>query len=180
MLTITVGDKEVYDESTEEFKAHGGFVLELEHSLVSLSKWESVFEKPFLTNDSKSVAEIIGYVKAMCLLPNIPETVFQKLSGENFQEINSYIDAKMSATWFNDRQQSKKSQEVVTSELIYYWMTVYRIPFICETWHLNRLFTLIRICNVKQDKPKTMTRTEQAVEQRRINAERRARFNSTG
>lgn len=179
MLKITVGDKEVYDESTQEFKAQGGVVLELEHSLVSLSKWESEFEKPFLTNDPKTGLEIIGYVRAMCLTSDIPETIFQKLSGENFQEINSYIDAKMSATWFNDKQ-TERSREVVTSELIYYWMTVYRIPFICETWHLNRLFTLIRICNVKQDKPKTMTRTEQALEQRRINAERRARFNSTG
>lgn len=179
MLKITVGDKEVYDESIQEFKAQGGVVLELEHSLVSLSKWESEFEKPFLTNDPKSGLEIIGYVRAMCLRPDIQETVFQKLSGENFQEINSYIDSKMSATWFNEKQ-SERSREVVTSELIYYWMTVYRIPFTCETWHLNRLFTLIRICNVKQDKPKPMTRAEQASEQRRINAERRARFNSTG
>jgi hypothetical protein len=179
MLTITVLGTETFNETTSEFGTEGDVILELEHSLVSLSKWESEFEKPFLTNDPKSLEEIIGYVRAMCLDPKVPKDIFQKLSGANFQEINSYIDAKMSATWFNDRG-SSPSREVVTSELIYYWMTVYSIPFICETWHLNRLFTLIRICNVKQDKPKQMSRADQAVEQRRINAERRARFNSTG
>jgi hypothetical protein len=179
MLKLTVLGSEVFDETTSEFKTSGDVVLELEHSLVSLSKWESEFEKPFLTNDPKSVDEIVGYVKAMCLTPDIPETIFKKLSGENFQEINLYIDSTMSATTFSERR-PQRSQEIVTSELIYYWMTVYNIPFECETWHLNRLFTLIRICNIKQDKPKPMSRADQAAEQRRLNAERRARFNSTG
>lgn len=169
----------MYNETLGEFITAGDISLELEHSLVSLSKWESIFEKPFLSNDPKTAEEIVGYVRAMCLTPNIPESIFEKLSGENFDEVNSYIDAKMSATWFNEKA-SKRSTEIVTSELIYYWMTVYRIPFTCETWHLNRLFTLIRICNVKQDTPKKMSRAEQASEQRRLNAERRARFNSTG
>lgn len=179
MLKLKVLGTEVFNETTSEFGTDGDVVLELEHSLVSLSKWESKFEKPFLTGESKSTNEIIGYVRAMCLTPDIPETIFKKLSGENFQEINSYIDAKMTATTFSDRK-SRGSNEVVTSELIYYWMTVYTIPFACETWHLNRLFTLIRICNLKQEKPKQMSRAEQASEQRRLNAERRSRFNSTG
>lgn len=179
MLTITVLGREDFNEVTSEFVTDGDVVLELEHSLVSLSKWESEFEKPFLTDDSKSSEEVLGYVRAMCLTPDIPESVFKKLSGANFQEINSYIDAKMTATWFSNRR-TQGSREVVTSELIYYWMTVYNIPFTAETWHLNRLFTLVRICNVKQDKPQTMTRGEQAAEQRRLNAERRTRFNSTG
>jgi hypothetical protein len=179
MLKLKVLGTETYNDDTSEFGSEGDVVLELEHSLVSLSKWESEFEKPFLTDASKSGVEILAYVKAMCLDSNIPESIFGKLSGANFEEINSYIDAKMTATWFS-KTRSKPSQEVVTSELIYYWMTVYSIPFTCETWHLNRLFTLIRICNVKQDKPKPMSRSEQLSEQRRLNEERRARFNSTG
>lgn len=179
MLKLIVLGTETFNDDTSEFGSEGDVVLELEHSLVSLSKWESEFEKPFLTNDQKSAVEILAYVKAMTLDPNIPESIFEKLSGENFREINSYIDAKMTATWFSQNR-TTPSREVVTSELIYYWMTVYSIPFTCETWHLNRLFTLIRICNVKQDKPKNMSRSEQAAEQRRLNEERRARFNSTG
>lgn len=179
MLKLIVLGTETFNDDTSEFGSEGDVVLELEHSLVSLSKWESEFEKPFLTDDKKSAVEILAYVKAMTLDPNIPESIFEKLSGENFREINSYIDAKMTATWFSQNR-TTPSREVVTSELIYYWMTVYSIPFTCETWHLNRLFTLIRICNVKQDKPKNMSRSEQAAEQRRLNEERRARFNSTG
>lgn len=179
MLKLTVLGTETFNDVTSEFGSEGDVVLELEHSLVSLSKWEAEFEKPFLTNDQKTAVEILAYIKAMCLDPDIPESVFEKLSGENFREINSYIDAKMTATWFNENR-SAPSREVVTSELIYYWMTVYTIPFSCETWHLNRLFTLIRICNIKHDKPKTMSRSDQAAEQRRLNNERKNRFNSTG
>lgn len=181
MLTITVGGTDVYDESSETFRAEGGVELQLEHSLVSLSKWESEFEKPFLSNIEKTGDEVFGYVRCMILTPNPPGDIFLKLSKENLESINAYVDRKMTATWFSDNQRgSPATREVITAELIYYWMTVFQIPFECETWHLNRLFTLIRICNIKQSKPKKASRTEIAARNRELNAQRRQQMGTTG
>ena len=179
MLTITVSGVESYDEKSQEFGTQGGTVLELEHSLVSLSKWESEFEKPFLGKEAKTGEEVIAYIKAMTLTPNVPGEIFQQLSSENFEAINAYIDAKMSATWFSDRG-APKTREVITSELIYYWMTVFQIPWEAQHWHLNRLFTLIRICNIKSAKPKKMSRSEAAARQRELNARRKEQLGTTG
>lgn len=179
MLTIVLGH-EVFDESTSEFGIEGDVVLELEHSLVSLSKWESKFEKPFLGADPKTQEEVIGYVKAMTLTTKVQDEVFTKFTEENFQAINEYIDAKMSATWFNDQPGAPKSSEVITAELIYYWMIVFQIPFECENWHLNRLFTLIRVCNTKQAKPEKMSRNEIARRNRELNAQRRKQLGTRG
>jgi hypothetical protein len=180
MLTIVVPGVELFDDGSQEFVTRDDVTLELEHSLVSLSKWESKYEKPFLSNDDKTVEEVVGYVKAMTLTPEVPEEIFQKLSEENIKEINEYIDAKMTATWFHDVSGSPKSREIITSEIIYYWMIAFNIPFECERWHLNRLFTLIRVCNIKQEKPKKMSRGEAAAKQRELNAQRRAMYNTTG
>lgn len=181
MLTITVpGPDEVFDEGTKEFTTQGDVVLELEHSLVSLSKWESKFEKPFLDRGDKTSEEVLGYIKAMVLTPDVPEEVFHRLSEENIKSINAYIDAKMTATWFNEPPGPKTNREIITSELVYYWMTVFHIPFECETWHLNRLFTLIKICNLKQEKPKKMSRSQIAARNRELNARRKAELGTTG
>jgi hypothetical protein len=180
MLRIVVPGKEMYDESSGEFSTDGDVTMELEHSLVSLSKWESIFEKAFLGNEDKTPDELLGYVKAMTLTPKVPEEVFSRLSEENLTDINDYINRKMTATWFNEPPGAPKSRDVITAELIYYWMTVFQIPFTCETWHLNRLFTLIRICNIKQSKPKKMSRAEIAARNRELNAQRRARTGSRG
>jgi hypothetical protein len=180
MLTIRVLEVESFDESSQEFTTQGGVVLELEHSLVSLSKWESIYEKPFLGNDSKSTEELIGYIKCMTLTPEVPEEIFHRLSIKNFEEIHNYIDAKMTATWFSEQPGVPKSREVITSEVVYYWMTTFNIPFECERWHLNRLFTLIRICNIKQAKPQKMSRAEMAARNRALNAQRKAQLGTTG
>jgi hypothetical protein len=180
MLTIRVSGVESFDETTQEFTAQGGSILELEHSLVSMSKWESIHEKAFLGKDPKTPEEILSYVKCMTLTQDVPPELFNKLSLDNVDAIRDYIDAKMSATWFSDQPGAPKTREVITSELIYYWMTVFNIPFTCESWHLNRLFTLIRICNVKQAKPTKMSRGEIAQRNREINAQRRAQLGSTG
>jgi hypothetical protein len=180
MLTITVGATDVYDEESGTFGDQGGVELQLEHSLVSLSKWESIYEKPFLGSINKTSEEVFSYVECMILTPNPPEEILKKLSQENIQEINEYIDRKMTATWFSEQPGAPKSREVITAELIYYWMTVFTIPFECENWHLNRLFTLIRICNVKQAKPKKMSRAEAGRRNRELNAQRKAQLGTNG
>jgi hypothetical protein len=180
MLVITVPGVESYDEKLEKFVSIGDITLALEHSLVSLSKWESIFEKPFLGNESKTPEEILTYIKCMCLDDYMPPEVFHRLSQANFESINTHIEAKMTATWFSDAPGAPHSRDVITAELIYYWMTVFSIPFECERWHLNRLFTLIRICNIKQAKPKKMSRGEIAARNRELNAQRKAQLGTTG
>lgn len=180
MLTIMVPGVEHFNEKSQEFVTRGDVVLELEHSLVSLSKWESIFEKPFLSSKDKTGEEVIGYVKAMTLTPEVPEETFYKLSDENLKAINNYIDAKMTATWFHEAPGAPQSRDVITAELIYYWMIVFQIPFECERWHLNRLFTLIRICNIKQAKPKKMSRAEIAARNRELNAQRKTQLGTRG
>lgn len=180
MLTIRIDTTQSYDETTEEFVEVDGVTLDLEHSLVSLSKWESIFEKPFLGAEAKTSEETLAYIRTMVLTPNIAPEVFDKLSPANFGAVNSYIEAKMSATWFSEALGAPRSRDVITSELIYYWMTVFQIPFECENWHLNRLFTLIRICNIKQAKPKKMSRNDVAARNRELNAQRKSQLGSKG
>lgn len=180
MLTINVGETQMFDEGSQEFTTSGGVALQLEHSLSSLSKWESKWEKPFLSKDQKSGEEVIDYIRCMCLTPDIAPEVFHQLSQDNVTAVNAYIDAKQTATWFSEAPGAPQTRETITSELIYYWMTVFNIPFECENWHLNRLFTLIRICNIKQQQPKKMSKAEIASRNRELNAKRKERFNTTG
>jgi hypothetical protein len=180
VLTIVVPGVEVFDNHAQEFSTEGDFTLELEHSLVSLSKWESKHEKPFLGKDEKTSQEILDYIKAMVLTSNVPDEVWSKLTEENISAINTYIEAKMSATWFSELRPESRNRETMTAELIYYWMITYQIPFECESWHLNRLFTLIRVCSIKQAKPKKMSRSEIMQRNRELNAQRKAQLGTRG
>jgi hypothetical protein len=178
MLRIIVPGVEMFDDQSQEFITVGDVTLEMEHSLVSLSKWESFYEKPFLGKD-KTTEEVLTYVRFMVITPDVPENVFEKLTEENILDIQKYLDAKMTATWFSESS-APQSRDIITAELIYYWMIIFQIPFECENWHLNRLFTLIRVCNIKQSKPKKMSRAEIAARNRELNAQRKAQLGTRG
>ena len=180
MLTITVKGVEFFDEEKNEFVYPESFELQLEHSLVSLSKWESKFEKPFLGPGERTNEEVFGYIKAMILTPDVPEEVLDRLSEENLTAINRYMDAKMTATWFNDAPGAPKNREVVTAELIYYWMFSAGIPIDCERWHLQRLITLIRVFDAKSQKPKPMNKAEAARQRAELVEKRRRELGTRG
>lgn len=180
MLKLLIKGDEYFNEEDSTFQTTADAELELEHSLISLSKWESKYQKPFLSSIAKTSEEIYFYVKCMIVTPLCPEDIVLRLSKTNIDEINAYIESPESATTFGAMPQTKGKGEVITSELIYYWMVAFNIPFECEYWHLNRLFALIRICNVKNSKPKKMSRNEIANRNRELNAARRAQLNTSG
>lgn len=179
MLTITVPAVELFDERTSLFATLPEVELTLEHSLVSLSKWEAIWEKPFLATTEKSTEEVLSYIEAMTLTPNVPREVFSRLTEENLDAINNYINAKQTATWFRETKQPK-GREVITAEIIYYWLVALTIPFECETWHLNRLFALVKVCNEKQAPKKKMSAAELAARNRSLNEQRLAQLKTTG
>ena len=179
MLKLVLGT-EYFNEETEEFETVVDVEIELEHSLLSLSKWESKFKKPFLSGDKKTIEETNYYIEAMIISPSYPIDILFRLSEEQLNQINEYIESTESATTFGKMPEVKGRGEVITSELIYYWMVAFTIPFECEHWHLNRLFSLIRICNIKNSKPKRMSKGEIARRNRELNDLRRAQLNTSG
>lgn len=173
MLTIQVPLVEGFDDEAQEFVVTKSFRIDLEHSLVSLSKWESKHEKPFLSDSEKSPEESLSYIHCMVLTEDVPDEVFDSLSKENIEAVNAYINAKMTATWFADKKEAAGGKEIITAELIYYWLVGLQIPFECQYWHFNRLITLIKVCNIKNQPEKKMSRQEAAQRHRDLNAARR-------
>lgn len=181
MLQIVVPiSPEGWDEQKQEFVEPKTQVLQLEHSLISLSKWESKWCKPFLTKNEKTYEETLDYIKFMTLTPNVKAEVYDHITQQNVRDIIRYIDAPMTATTFSEDRKGRPSREVVTAELIYYWMISLNIPFECQKWHLNRLLTLIRVCNIKNSPPKKMSKRDIISRNAAINAARRKQLNTKG
>lgn len=181
MLQIKVPlSPEGWDEEKNEFVEPKVQVLQLEHSLVSLSKWESKWCKPFLSKTPKTSEETLDYIKFMTITQHVKPEVYDHLTESNIAEINNYIESPMTATTFADDKNSKNNREIITSEVIYYWMVALQIPFECQKWHLNRLITLIRVCNIKNAPPKKMSKREIMSRNAALNAARRKQMNSKG
>lgn len=181
MLVLKIPASEKWDETNQCFVYGDAFTLQLEHSLISISKWEANWKKPFLSKNSMTNEQTMDYVKCMTITQNVPDDVYSRLTQENFNEISAYIESPMTATWFNNTEEKGKlNNEQITAELIYYWMIALQIPFECQKWHLNRLLTLVRVCNIKNQPPKKMSQRELLERNRALNAKRRAEMKSRG
>lgn len=182
MLRIVVPlSPEGWDEEKQEFVQPEEQVLELEHSLFSLSKWESKWCKSFLSSkEEKTTEETLDYIRCMTLTENVDPDVYNHLTNENVSQIDKYISAPMTATTFSDNKGGKGGREIITAELIYYWMIALNIPFECQYWHLGRLLTLVRVCNIKNTPPKKRSKRDIMSQNAALNAQRRAQLNSKG
>lgn len=179
MLRLIVPPNEKYNEFTGKFVEFHGATIQLEHSLVSISKWEQKWHKPFLTNEKKTIPETVDYIRCMTLTQNVPPEVYDNLTDANIEAVNAYIEDPMTATWFS-KEEKGGSREIITNEIIYYWMITLNIPVEFQKWHLNHLLTLIQVCNLKNSPQKKLSREELAARNRKLNAERRAAMNSKG
>lgn len=179
MLRLIVPDREFFDEQTNEFVTINGGVLELEHSLASVREWEARHKKPFLGNAPKTREEVVDYIRCMSI-SEADSRIFSCLTSKNYKEIDEYIHDQKTATTFSKRNESRPSREIVTAEIIYYWMISLEIPFECQYWHLNQLLTLIRVCSIKNSKPQKMRGKDLAKHNTALNASRRAKLHSRG
>ena len=179
MIDIIIPEAEQFDERTMQFTYSKEQKLTLEHSLIAISKWESKFEKPFLSSE-KTTEEVLDYIKCMTITQNVsPETYF-RLSAKNLEDIQKYIEAPMTATTFKKIEKRGGKKEIITAELIYYWMIAFNIPFECQKWHINKLLTLIEVCARKNEPPKKMSRRDISAQHRAINKINRERFHTKG
>lgn len=184
-IKVHIDAKEMFDERTQSFIYVEAMDLVLEHSLISISKWEAKWHKPFLDDKTnKTQEELTDYFSKMCISnKEVDPSVFNYLTNAQLLSIMNYIKDPMSATTINVRN-NKKSREIITSELIYYWMAASQIPFDpCEKWHINRLLTLIQIAGIKNDPKahnKKMKRREIIDQNDKLNEERKKRLNTKG
>lgn len=181
MLEIVVPPAELYNEEKEIFieSSKKDQILRLEHSLVSLSKWESKWCKPFLSDERKTEEETIDYIRCMTITQNVDPITYKCLTADNVRKINEYIDSPMTATTFMNTHKSV-NREIITSELIYYWMIALNIPFECQKWHLNRLLTLINVCNIKNSPEQKMSTREIYERNRILNEARKKQLRTKG
>ena len=185
MLQLVIKDANLYDEAKETFINVKGQTIQLEHSLVSISKWEAKWHKPFLSVEDKTREETLDYIRCMTITQCVNPMVYLAITDEQVDAVNSYINDSMTATTFSNTKQEGKGSvaKVTTSEEIYYYMSALQIPFSCEKWHLNRLLTLIHVCDEKNkqstDKKPGMPSSSRAARSK-INKARRAKHHSKG
>ena len=181
MLQITIPAVEYFDENKQEFVGlEKEQTLRLEHSLVSLSKWESKWCKPFYSKEPKSREETLDYIRCMTLTQNVDPEIHNFVSDENMRQVSEYIESPMTATRISEDKKGKGNREIITNELIYYWMIALNIPLECQKWHLNRLLTLIRVCDIKNQPPKKMSKREVMNRNAALNAARRKQLKTKG
>lgn len=180
MLQIIIPSVELWDERNQVFLCTKETKLQLEHSLVSIAKWESKWNKPFLTNKKKTYKETIDYIRCMTMTQNVKPEIYNLLTESNISDIEEYINAPMTATTFSEEENKKKNRDVITAEIIYWWMISLNIPIEFQKWHLNRLLTLIRVCNIKNQPPKKMNKREVFRRNSELNKARRKQLNSKG
>lgn len=180
MLRLVIPEKEIWDEKNQRFLYTKDFTIALEHSLVSISKWESKWKIPFLNDKNKTAEQLLDYIKCMTITQNVPEEAYYGLGNKEIEKINEYINDPMTATniYTFDKQRGRK--EVITSELIYYWMISFNIPFECQKWHINKLLSLIKVCSVKNSPPRKMGRNEILERNRILNEQRKLKYNTRG
>lgn len=189
MLELRLPKQEDWDEVNEVFVESPEICIQMEHSLISLSKWESKHCKPFLHNMENNISteEFVDYLKCMTLTKNVPDSVYTRIINDVsiLSVVRDYMASKHTATTFSKQQEDSvkgtgSSRDVITSEIIYYWMTQLQIPFTCERWNINRLLTLIKVCNIKQTPPKKMSNKDMLAQNRSLNAARRAKHKTKG
>lgn len=182
MLHLVVElESERWDEKNEVFVEAKTTTLQLEHSLVSLSKWESKWCKPFISTKEKTYEQTVDYIKCMTITQNVKPEVYEHLTRKNIEEIDEYINAPMTATFFSGEENKKKTKnKVITSEIIYHWMIALNIPMEFHKWHLNRLITLIKVCSIENQPPKKRSNRDTLSQYAALNAARRAKLKSKG
>ena len=180
MLQITIPATELWNEKTNEFVKTKEQILQLEHSLVSLSKWESKWCKPFMSKTDKTSEETIDYIRCMTITQNVDFDVYNCITNEIVEEVSKYIEAPMTATTFSNDNKNVINREIITAEIIYYWMVALTIPFECQKWHLNKLLTLINVCNIKNQPNKKTGKGNIYAHNRALNEARRKQLNTAG
>jgi hypothetical protein len=180
MLQIIIPSGELYDEERNEFILVKGQTIQLEHSLISMSKWESKWKKAFLSKEEKTLDESIDYIKFMVIRQDVDPNIYKFINNDILEKVSLYIEDSMTATTFSKDSNDKISRKIITSEVIYYWMVTLQIPFECEKWHLNRLLTLIKICNIENQPKKKFNKRALLKNNYALNAARRAELNTSG
>ena len=180
MLTILVPESELYDERNNEFIQIKEQTLVLEHSLVSIAKWESKWKKSYLSNNNKTLEETLDYIKCMTITKNVNPLIYKSLNREALEAIHKYINDPMTATYFYDKEDKPSGPNTITAEVVYYWMISLGIPMECQKWHFNRLIALIRICNIKSNSGKKMSISEILSRNKALNEERKRKYKTRG
>lgn len=174
MLTITVPETELWDEKNSCFVVLPSATIRLEHSLVSIAKWEAKWKDPFLSSKEKTMEQLIDYYKFMTITQNVPDDVYQRFTRENHIAVQEYMKDSHTATWFSEDKSKygRSGGKIITNERIYAWMAELGIPFSCEKWNINRLLVLIRVCNIDNQPPKKMNQHDQLARNYHINQAR--------